>query len=427
MTYDRRLVFAALAASGLLWGTTVPLSKEALGWLGPAWLTTARFALAAVVLMLVSGPRLRAACKPAILITGAAGYGGAVLLQNLGVDRTSVTHAALLIGATPVLVAVVAAALGHSMPRPVAWAGFALSMLGVVVIAGGHEAGSSLSGDGLVLAAQLVSAAFTVSQAKLLPGRDPVAVTAVQLLAAAVAVLPVAVATEGIPAVPASPGPVLAVLALVLAGTVLPFTLFAFGQSRVPADVAGAFVNLEPLVGAVIGTVAFGDPLGPVQLAAGAAILAGIGLSSAAAMRRRHVGLPAASSIPAQAARAEGPVPAARRSAAAVGSARCAADWHPPANGWPGLARGAMVTDFCGPRDGRGRNTPSRRPRARGDRPPSRPVFTSGPGRARRRLADPRLTAASSGPPWAARTGRSAWVHPENRTNPGSSRSRSSR
>lgn len=389
MTTNRRLVFAALAASGLLWGTTVPLSKVALGWLGPVWLTTARFALAAAVLILVSGPRLRAACKPVIVMGGAAGYGGAVLLQNLGVDRTSVTHAALLIGATPVLVAVVAAVLGHSMPRPVAWAGFALSTLGVVVIAGGQEAGSSLSGDGLVLAAQLLSAAFTVSQARLLPGRDPVAVTALQLLAAAVAVLPVAVATEGLPVAPARPGPVLALLALALAGTVLPFTLFAFGQGRVSADVAGAFVNLEPLVGAVIGTMAFGDPLGPVQLTAGAAILAGIGLSSWPTVRRRQASAPAVVSVPAQAG-----APDARRTRVAAGVRVSARAGNAPGTVSATTNASGALGQLSALPGGR-----SAQPHARGvrrdggrrhRRPPARPALVRRPNHSRRKLTGPR-------------------------------------
>jgi hypothetical protein len=80
--------------------------------------------------------------------------------------------------------------------------------------------------------------------------------------------------------VPGDAGPVLAVAALAVGGTLLPFTLFAFGQSRVSAEAAGAFFNLEPLVGAITGAVAFGDPVGLAQVAGGAAILAGIALSS---------------------------------------------------------------------------------------------------------------------------------------------------
>jgi len=137
-----------------------------------------------------------------------------------------------------------------------------------------------------VLAAQVVSASFVVSQAKMLRGRDPVTVSALQLLAAAALTLPLAL-SEGTPSCHASMASVVATGLLVVAGTVGPTVMFAYGQTRVRADVAGAFVNLEPLVGAIAGTVLFADPLGAAQLAGGAAILAGIGLSSMQAVRGR--------------------------------------------------------------------------------------------------------------------------------------------
>jgi O-acetylserine/cysteine efflux transporter len=285
MTDSRRLVFPALISAGILWGTTVPLSKLALGWLPPAWLAFTRFALAAAILMVIGRGRLRGAASPAILVSGGLGFGASVVLQNVGVERTSVSHAALLIGAMPVLVAVLAAASGQGVARPAAWAGFGLSLAGVAVIASGRGGGASLGGDGLVLLAQLGSAGFTVSQARLLRGRDPLAVTAVQLLAAALVALPLALTSEGLHAGHASPAAALATVGLIVAGTVAPTTLFAFGQSHVCADVAGAFLNLEPLVGAVTGVFLFGDPVGLAQLSGGAAILAGIALSSLQAVR----------------------------------------------------------------------------------------------------------------------------------------------
>ena len=118
------------------------------------------------------------------------------------------------------------------------------------------------------------------AQGRLLSDRDPVAVTGVQFVAAAVAVLPIAVATEGAPAAPSGLGSLLAAAGLAFCGTILPFTLFAYAQSRVAADVAGAFLNLEPLVGAVAGAVLFRDPAGLAQAVGGAAILIGIVLSS---------------------------------------------------------------------------------------------------------------------------------------------------
>jgi drug/metabolite transporter (DMT)-like permease len=282
MNINRRHAVAALIAAGLLWGTTVPLSKLALQWLSPGWLTVVRFGLAAAVLLVAArGRGLRRAFTPAVLAAGALGYGGSVLLQNAGISRTSVTHAALLIGAVPVLVAIIAAVWNRTVARPMAWFGFTVSLGGIgLITAGGGGGGATLAGDGLVLASLVLSATVTVAQGRLLTGRDPVAVTAVQFLGAALGALPVAALTESPPTVPHGAGPVLVVLALAAGGTLLPFTLFAFGQSKVSAEVAGGFLNLEPLVGAIAGAVVFGDPVGVPQAAGGVAIVAGIGLSS---------------------------------------------------------------------------------------------------------------------------------------------------
>ena len=283
---------AALITAGVAWGSSVPLSKVALGWLAPGWLTVVRFGLAAVVLLIIAARSgtLRGALALPVLASGAIGYGCSVAVQNVGVARTSVTHAALIIGGTPVLVAVIAALWHHAIARPVAWAGFALSLGGVALIAASHGNGASPAGDLLVLAAVIVSASVTVAQGRLLRGRDPIALTAVQFLAAAAVALPFA-ASEGLPAAPPAPGAILAALGLTIAGTLVPFSLFAFGQKRVPAEVAGAFLNLEPLVGAIIGIVAFGDPAGLRQLGGGTAIVAGIALSGLPllALRQRAI------------------------------------------------------------------------------------------------------------------------------------------
>jgi O-acetylserine/cysteine efflux transporter len=305
MNTNRGRAVAALTPAGLLWGTTVPLSKLALEWLPPGWLAFARFGLAAAILLAAAWPRgVRAACTPAVLASGAFGYGGSVLLQNAGITRTSVTHAALLIGAVPVMVAVIAAIWQHAVARPMAWIGFVVSLAGVGLVTGGRGGGASLSGDGLVLASLLLSATFTVAQGRLLRGRDPVAVTAVQFIGAALAAVPLS-AAEGIPAAPhgtLGSGALLATVALVACGTLLPFTLFAYGQTRVSAEVAGAFVNIEPLVGAVAGIVLFGDPAGPAQALGATAIIAGIALSTLPLLRTRP---PASSRLAAESAPAQ--------------------------------------------------------------------------------------------------------------------------
>jgi len=293
MNTNRRRAIAALVTAGLLWGTTVPMSKVALQWLQPGWLAFARFALAAAILLIFTPrARLRAAFSPLMLASGAIGYGGSVVLQNAGITRTSVTHAALLIGTTPILVAVIAALWQHTVARPVAWTGFALSLAGVVLVAGGGGGGASMAGDGLVVLSLLVGASFTVAQGRLLRGRDPVAVTAVQFVGAALVALPFSAATEGLPAAPPSLGVVLITVALA-AGTLVPFTLFAYGQSRVAPEVAGAFLNIEPLVGAVAGIVVFANPFGLPQAIGGAAIIGGIALGMVPLFRPARVRQPA--------------------------------------------------------------------------------------------------------------------------------------
>jgi O-acetylserine/cysteine efflux transporter len=276
-----RGALAALAAAGVLFGLTVPLTKLALGWLDPAWLAVARFALAAPLLAWVGRRHLRAACTPAVAAWGGVGYGAMVLLQNAGVERTSVGHAALVFGAVPALVAVVALMAGRGRSGPLAWAGFAVALGGVALVAGAGGGQASLSGDALVLLSAVCSAGFLVAQADLLRGRDPVALTAVQMTAAGLISLPVALTAGTAPSALGTGPEVAGVAALVVAGTLLPFALFAFGQARVRPEVAGGFVNLEPLVGAAVGVAAFGDPFGPPHALGALAILAGIALSTA--------------------------------------------------------------------------------------------------------------------------------------------------
>src|SRR3954447_9691057 len=280
---DRRNAYLALAAAGTIWGLTIPFSKLALGWLDPLTLTVARFAVAAPLLAVFATRRtLRAAAAWPVLLWGAVFYGFGVALQNGAIGRTSVTHAALILGAVPALVALMATARGRSASTSQSWVGCVVAIAGVGLVArsGG---GSSLSGDALMFASAVASAAYVVAQPGVLAGRDPVAVTVVQMLAGAFVTLPFAAFADGVPA-PAVAGPALwGFLGLTVLGSLLPFALYAYGQARVAPEVAGAFVNLEPLVGAAVGAGMFGDPFGSAQLVGTAALALGVALTALSA------------------------------------------------------------------------------------------------------------------------------------------------
>jgi drug/metabolite transporter (DMT)-like permease len=276
-----RTAILALIAAGSLWGITVALSKLSLDWLDPSWLTAMRFLVAAPLLAVIGRRGLRQAFTPRILLSGAVGYGAVVLLQSFGIDHTSVSHGAILVGALPVVVALVAASVGNGMARPLTWLGYGVALLGVVLVAGGGGGGATALGDILVFASVVLSGSVMAVQPGLLDGRDPAAVTAVQFFAAAVVSLPVALVGSGLPHVPSAPVPVVAFVALALAGTILPFWLFAYGQARVAPALAGAFVNLEPLVGVIVGWVAFSNPVGGWQVVGAFTVVVGILVSLA--------------------------------------------------------------------------------------------------------------------------------------------------
>jgi O-acetylserine/cysteine efflux transporter len=69
-------------------------------------------------------------------------------------------------------------------------------------------------------------------------------------------------------------------------GSLIPFALYAYGQARVHAELAGAFVNLEPVVGVAAGVLAFGNPFGVSQALGAVLVIAGLGLSAGASGRR---------------------------------------------------------------------------------------------------------------------------------------------
>ena len=274
-----RTAILALIAAGSLWGINVALSKLSLRWLDPSWLTVMRFLVATPILAVIGRRGLRRAFTLRILMSGTVGYGAVVLLQNVGIDHTSVSHGAIIVGALPVVVGLVAATLGTGLARPLVWLGYAVALLGVVLVARGGGGGATVSGDMLVFASVVLSGAFMAVQPSLLNGQNAASVTAVQFLAAEIVSLPVALGSGSLPHAPSGPGLVAAFVALALVGTILPFWLFAYGQARVAPELAGAFVNLEPLVGAVVGWVAFANPVGGWQIVGALTVIVGILIS----------------------------------------------------------------------------------------------------------------------------------------------------
>jgi O-acetylserine/cysteine efflux transporter len=196
---ERPRALMALVLAGSTWGLTLPLSAVALRGVAPAALVSIRFACAAGVLAVIARRgSLRAALTWRIAWWGVLGYGAVVLAQCEGVERTSLSHAAVLGGIAPVLVVLIAIARGCERPSALG----ALGLLGAVGGAGLFTSGggqASLAGDGLVLLAGVCFSVYIVAQPSLLAGRDAVAVTAVQMGAASIVLAPIALVGEPAP------------------------------------------------------------------------------------------------------------------------------------------------------------------------------------------------------------------------------------
>jgi O-acetylserine/cysteine efflux transporter len=278
---ERPRALMALVLAGSTWGLTLPLSAIALRGVAPAALVSIRFGCAASILAVIARRGgLRAALTWRIAWWGVLGYGAVVLTQCEGVERTSLSHAAVLGGIVPVLVVLIAIARGCRRPSALGTLGLlgAVGGAGLFTSGGGH---ASLAGDALVLLAGVCFSFYIVAQPALLAGRDAVAVTAVQMGAASIVLAPIALLAEPAPHISGSIA--LALLGLVVVGSLLPFALYAWGQARVPHELAGAFLNVEALVGGLIGVVAFHNQMGLAQVLAVALIAAGLLLVAASA------------------------------------------------------------------------------------------------------------------------------------------------
>lgn len=282
---ERPRALMALLLAGSTWGLTLPLSAVALGGIAPAALVSIRFGCAAAVLAVVT-PRasLRAALTWRIAWWGVLGYGVVVLAQCEGVERTSLSHVAVLGGIVPALVVLIAMARGYGRPSALGALGLlgAVGGAGLFTSGGGH---AGLAGDGLVLLAGVCFSVYIVAQPSLLIGRDAVAVTAVQMGAASIVLAPLALVGGQAPHFSGSIA--LALLGLITVGSLLPFALYAWGQARVPHELAGAFLNVEALVGGLIGVLAFHNQMGIKQALAVALIAAGLMLVASSAPETR--------------------------------------------------------------------------------------------------------------------------------------------
>jgi DME family drug/metabolite transporter len=146
----------------------------------------------------------------------------------------------------------------------------ALSLGGLAMLVGGSvgQGGAMVAGAAVALGAGVSFAAITIVNRRPVEGLNPVALTGGSFTAGALVLLPFALkAGTGLPH--DVEGWALAV-ALGVGITAIAYVFFLAALETVPPFVATIVTLLEPLLGAILGAIVFGERLGVLGIAGGA-------------------------------------------------------------------------------------------------------------------------------------------------------------
>ena len=289
----RFLGYGACALAGALWGTGFYWGRLALDEMNVEHMVLYRFLFACLGMLpvlITHRVRFTRAEARTMLLTAAFGIPIQFLLQFHGLALTTVSHASLMVGAMPVLLAAAAAIFaGESLDR-IGWVALCGSTVGAgMVVLGGSRATTgretpSLQGDLLVIASLIVALAWILLSKKLMRTHSPRVVTAYTIYSGtamlvvwiAITRLFASLAHASVEPMPFAHISFKAWIALAISGVLCTATttlLWNWGIHHVPASRAGVFLNIEPALGSILGVELLGEKLGPYAWLGGALIL----------------------------------------------------------------------------------------------------------------------------------------------------------
>ena len=271
--------FAACAMASSLWGCGFFFGKIALREMSSQFMVLYRFLFALLVLaplLITHRPRLNGREWGLLAVASFLGVPVQFLIQFYGLSLTTVSHASLMVGTMPVILAVGAVLFARERMDGVGWAALAASTTGAALIAvsGGGMGAASLMGDLLVVGSLMIALFWVLLNKRLMERQSHVVVTAYGVLLGT-AMLAVWVPLRyGMP--PAGGVSWKAWAALGASGllcTAATTLLWNWGLTQVPASQAGVLLNMEPLIGSLLGVLVLKERLGPSAWMGGAMIL----------------------------------------------------------------------------------------------------------------------------------------------------------
>lgn len=287
------LGYGACAIAGCLWGTGFYFGRLALNEMSVEHMVLYRFLFACVGMLPVAFlNRVRFTAREIriLLISAAFGIPIQFLIQFHGLARTTVSHASLMVGSMPVLLAAAAALFAGERLDAIGWAALVGSTIGAaLIVLGGHRGPAAqgeptLIGDLLVVLSLCTALTWILLSKKLMQTHSPVVVTAWSIVAGTIMLVvwilgPLLLnpwRTHKVAPLPFAHVSTTAWIALAISGLACTATttfLWNWGIHHVPASRAGVFLNIEPALGSYLGVRLLGEHLGSYAWFGGALIL----------------------------------------------------------------------------------------------------------------------------------------------------------
>ena len=270
---------AALVTVQLVFGLHPIASKLVFPAFGAAGVCAARAIGAAAFFQLARlvarEPAMNAALHGRVAVASLLGIVSNQLLFMYGLQRTTATHATLLIVTVPVATLFIAILARRERPLRHRVAGITLAFLGAAIVVSGRGSteGGDLVGDLMIVANALAYGGYLVLSRDLLKQVPPLTLAAWLFTWGAPAVLVI----TGIPMANAATATDWVVLAFIVLGpTIGTYFLNLFALRSLPSSVVAVFVCLQPVVTGVLAVPLLGETLTLRTLVAGALTMIGV-------------------------------------------------------------------------------------------------------------------------------------------------------
>ena len=288
----------------LIWGTNYSIVKHAFREIDPQAFNAARMFIGSTVFLAIivvvrrlrgSSPRRSGASEifysPASITPRewlglvALGIVGHFMYQYLfigGLARTTVANSSLMLAATPVVIALLSAAMGQERIGGLHWLGAALSVAGIYTVIGQGMAlgGSTLTGDLMMFGGVCCWAIYTLGARQLMLRHSPVGVTGLSMAIGTVIYVPVM--TQNLLATDwtqISPGTWLALTYSALFALCIAYTIWYMAVREIGSARTSVYSNLVPIVAMLTAVIFLGERLTAGRLLGAAAVLVGVALT----------------------------------------------------------------------------------------------------------------------------------------------------